>query len=127
MHSVAAVCPQARPPVDSPREIESGRAYSVYSVYVNEPSEFGRMVLPWIVLPSHAVVCVGITPSGAEHSRTLTPFVLSGAAKAELAGMTTLMLWPLENGMPAVNGLCGWAAFDTMEPLVGPVAPAPPL
>ena len=78
-----------------------------------------------IVRPSQAVVWVGITPLGAEHSTILTPRVLLGAAKTELAGITTLMFWPLENGMPAVNGLCGCAAVETMEPLVGPVAPAP--
>src|SRR5271165_981604 len=80
------------------------------------------MVLPWIVSPSQAMGFVGTTPSGAAHSTMLTNSLLP--AKAVLAGMTTLMLWPLENGMPAVKGLCGCAAFETMEPLVGSAAPA---
>src|SRR5580692_10306482 len=80
-----------------------------------------------MVLLSHAAGCVGTTPLGDAHSTTLTEFVLSGAAKAELAGMTRLTCCPLEKGMPAVNGLCGCAASEMMEPLVRPVAPAPTL
>ena len=49
------------------------------------------MVLPWMVLPSQAMGFVGTTPLGAAHSTTLMFAVLSRPAKAELAGMTTLM------------------------------------
>jgi hypothetical protein len=44
-----------------------------------------------MVLPSHAAGFVGITPFGAEHSIVLIAELLFGVAKAELAGMTTLM------------------------------------
>src|ERR1700731_3852378 len=82
------------------------------------------MVLPWMVLPSQDATWVGITPLGAAHSTTLMPAKLLGDAKAELAGKTTLMLWPLAKGMPAVNPVCGCAAVGTIEPLAGPAAPA---
>ena len=48
---------------------------------------------------------------------------LSGAAKAVLAGMTTLMVWPLSNGLADVHAAEHCAAFGTMSPLFT-VAPA---
>src|SRR5271166_1668217 len=77
------------------------------------------MVLPWMVLPSQAMGFEGTTPLGAAHSTTLTFAVLSGAAKAELAGMTTLMLWPLENGVPLLTVPTGCAEPGTMSPVPG--------
>ena len=55
---------------------------------VKEPSALAVTVAPWMVLPSHAVGCVGMTPFGAAHSTTWIAVLLSGAAKAEFAGMT---------------------------------------
>src|ERR1700733_12831880 len=93
---------------------------------VKEPSEAGRMVLPWMVLPSQAAVCVGIAPSGAEHSRTKMALLLLLSPSVEenvsLAGMTTLMFCPLANGIPDVKPACGCAALLTVDPLVGTCA-----
>jgi hypothetical protein len=71
------------------------------------PVEVGRTVSPWMVRPSHAVVFVGMTPFGAEHSTMSLALVASVPAKTWLAGTTTLMVWPLSNGWPAAKGATG--------------------
>src|SRR5271154_6827450 len=72
-----------------------------------------------MVLPSHSRGSVGGTPSGAAHSTMFTDEV---ATNRLLAGMTTLICCPLENGVPAVNGAMGTVASRTVEPCVGSAA-----
>src|SRR5580700_7456977 len=92
----------------------------VNQLKVKEPSAFTSA--PFCrVLPSQAEGSVGTTPLGAEHSTMLTPLLLLGAAKAELAGTTTLMFWPLSKG-PGVHVSAHCAAFGRVAPLAGGVS-----
>src|SRR5664280_540503 len=105
----------------SPSAFE-GRAYTWTAVTVMEPSDCDwTTVAPYWVLLSHCGVPVGGEPSGAAaHSRMFTCWSLG---RKVFAGTLTVMVCPLANGLPAVNGACATAAWIWSPEEMAPAIP----